>query len=253
MARNSNGRPSRRLRLFQVGQVPHSFCTTGFKSKKDGEADAAEKELARFRKNEIIVRLDRLQAGTVWAGASLGASAGKVRRNDEIKLMIVERDGERFKAKLTWNASMSPRVINGHIKGRQIWWTKDDLVDQGRWGGTEVSPLVGQLRLHQRQATPHEGRGGEWAGNNFPGGDGVSPRRGQVSENTTAEAGSAATITVNAPATGAVMPRRSSWDRLKGLKQKRPDLIAFLQGVAEKQDNRLSSMAARPGLQGILQ
>jgi hypothetical protein len=97
------------------------------RDKKDAEAAAVEKELDRFQKNETADKRDPLQPGTVWAGAAQAGTLGKVTRpGKDQTLTILERHGERFKGRYVVS-SETTRIINGHIKGRRVWWTPDDV------------------------------------------------------------------------------------------------------------------------------
>jgi hypothetical protein len=102
------------------------------KAKNDAEATAVEQELARFKKSEIADRIDRFQAGTVWRGVAVGAAEGRPGLAEgQPKMTILERNGDRFKARREISPGVT-RIIEGHIKGRRIWWTKDDVtVEKG--------------------------------------------------------------------------------------------------------------------------
>jgi hypothetical protein len=103
--------------------------------KTDAEAAAVEKELDRFKKHEIADPADRLRAGAVWSakGVTPGRPAG-----EQMTFTVLERNGERFKARFEVSAGGLTRVIHGHVKGRQVWWTPDDVtVEKGTGKGLD--------------------------------------------------------------------------------------------------------------------
>ncbi len=123
------------------------------KVKKDDEAPEIEQELARFKKNEILNPLDRLQAGTVWSGNSILVIEGKPGRSEpRMSLTILERDGDRFTERLESETVI--RIINGHIKGRRLWWTKEDVirVEKGTDRGLDNFGYLNDKQIRIRHA-----------------------------------------------------------------------------------------------------
>lgn len=124
------------------------------KAGDDGEATAVEKELEHFRHNEFSDKLDRLQAGTVWEGGGSVTSRRNPGRNDfQAKFTILERNEDHFKARFE-SATVS-RIIDGHVKGRRIWWSKDDVskVEKGSDRGVDNFGYVNNTLIQMR----HEG------------------------------------------------------------------------------------------------
>ena len=121
------------------------------KVKKDDEASAIEKELENYKKHEFSDKLDRLQAGTVWEGGGAVTSEKKPGRTDfRATFTILERDGDRFKAR--FESATVRRIINGHIKGRRIWWSKDDViaVEKGPDRGVDNFGYVNNTQIQMR-------------------------------------------------------------------------------------------------------
>jgi hypothetical protein len=120
------------------------------KVKQDGEATAIEKELEHFKKNDFSDKLDRLQAGTVWEGNGAGVSDAKPGRNDfRATFTILERDEGRFKAR--FESATVRRIVNGHIKGRRIWWSKEDVtVEKGPNRGADQFGYVNDKQIRMR-------------------------------------------------------------------------------------------------------
>jgi hypothetical protein len=120
---------------------------------KDSLADAVEKERDRFKKNEMGHRVDRFQAGTVWTGSleGVGASSGKSATSSaQLKLTILDRDGERFKARYDVGTGTT-RIIMGHVKGRRLWWTPEDVtVERGSSKGVDTFGYINGKQIQMR-------------------------------------------------------------------------------------------------------
>jgi hypothetical protein len=130
---------------YRAGVAEHTMA------KNDADAAAVEKEWDRFKRNEVAPRIDRLQPGTVWTGASLAGGAGSPARvNDKLVLTILERDGERFKARFVVSPTTT-RVIQGHIVGRRVWWTAADVaVEKGTTKGVDNFGYINGKQIRMR-------------------------------------------------------------------------------------------------------
>lgn len=121
------------------------------RDKRDDEAATVEKEWDSFKKHEIAEKGDRLRAGTVWKGQLVSVTEGRpapaVR---QLTLTILERDGDRFKARA--EAATTSRILMGHIKGRRIWWTREDVIEvvKGTGPGADVFGYLNGKQIRMR-------------------------------------------------------------------------------------------------------
>jgi hypothetical protein len=125
------------------------------RTSKDTEANAVEKELEQFRQNVPIETTDHLQPGTVWRGRSIAVGVGATGPSRGWQtLTVLEREGGRFKARLEAGQSAgSPtvvRIVNGRIKGRRLWWTKEDVVAVKGSTGVDNFGYLNHKRIRMR-------------------------------------------------------------------------------------------------------
>lgn len=81
-----------------------------------------------------------------------------LRFSDQMKLTVLERHGERFKARFRVN-STTIRVIHGHIKGRQIWWSRKDVTpEKGKGRGGDNFGYISGKQIRMRFRTTVQGK-----------------------------------------------------------------------------------------------
>lgn len=120
------------------------------KANSDAEATSVEQELAQFKKNAIPDPFDRFKAGSVWVGVNTQATAGKAKASaGRVTLTILDRTGEEFTARL--RADTVERTIKGHVKGRTVWWSRNDVrVEKGAGPGQDNFGYVAGKSLRLR-------------------------------------------------------------------------------------------------------
>ncbi|WP_156514314.1 hypothetical protein [Planctomyces sp. SH-PL14] len=121
------------------------------RAKNDADADRVEKELAEFKATATDLMFDRLQVGTVWRGVALQFTQGKLTTLEtRPRLTVLERMGGEFTARAEITPGIT-RIVKGHVKGRRIWWTKEDVtVEKGPGRGVDNFGYLNGTKIRLR-------------------------------------------------------------------------------------------------------